>query len=78
VKAYKPGHLVTADEVRALVALHADQRANKEIVTTTSDFAPRIIDDPFIKPFLPTRIELVNGKQLLEQLKALPDSPGNW
>lgn len=72
VKAYKPGHLVTADEVRALVGvLHADQRASKGLVTTTSGFAPRIQTDPSISPFLPTRLELVNGKALVERLSKL-------
>lgn len=72
VKAYKPGHLVTADEVRSLVGvLHADQRASKGLVTTTSDFAPRILSDPSISPFLPTRLELVNGKALVERLSNL-------
>lgn len=79
VKAYKPGHLVKADEVRALIGvLHADQRASKGIVTTTSNFAPRIVDDPSIKPFLPTRIELINGANLHERLIALSKSPGDW
>jgi restriction system protein len=72
VKAYKVGHLVTAKEVRELgFVLLSDQGANKGIVTTTSDFAPRIADDPLIKPHMPNRIELVNGKQLIERLKDL-------
>ncbi len=42
VKAYRPTHLVTAEEVRALMGvLHAD-RASKGLLTTTSDFAPRL------------------------------------
>jgi len=70
VKAYKPGHLVTAEEVRALgFVLLADHGANKGVVTTTSDFAPRIQQDPLISPFLPTRIELINGKELLNRLR---------
>ena len=72
VKAYKPGHLVRADEVRALAGvLTADHAASKGIVTTTSDFAPMIRQDPSIAPFLPTRIELVNGTALVERLKSL-------
>lgn len=51
--------------------LLSDQGANKGIVTTTSDFAPRIGEDPYIKPHMPNRIELVNGKQLIERLKEL-------
>ena len=46
VKAYKPGHLVTADDVRALLGvLQADHSATKGMVTTTSDFAPKIKED---------------------------------
>src|SRR5208337_1684735 len=75
VKAYKPGHRVTAEEVRALGhVLQADQNATKGIVTTTSDFAPRIVEDKFIKPFLPYRIELVNGVRLLQHLVELAKS----
>ena len=74
VKAYKPGHLVTAEEVRALLGvLSSDQSASKGIVSTTSDFAPKISSDPTITPFLPTRLELLNGKSLLERLKELAD-----
>lgn len=72
VKAFKPGHLVTANDVRALGhILAADQSTSKGIITTTSDFAPRIKDDPLIAPFMPTRIELVNGKTLLDRLVRL-------
>ena len=69
VKAYKPGHLVTAEEVRALgFVLLSDQNATKGIVTTTSDFAPKIVEDPLIKPHMPNRIELVNGTELVKRL----------
>jgi restriction system protein len=69
VKAYHPGHLVTADEVRSLLGvLHAEQDASKAILSTTSHFAPRVEEDRFIKPFLPTRLELVDKEKLLEWL----------
>lgn len=72
VKAYKPGHLVTADNVRSLLGvLHADHSATKGIVTTTSDFAPKIHNDPFIQPFIPYRLELINGVRLVEYLSSL-------
>lgn len=65
VKAYKPGHLVRHDDVRALLGvLSADSQASKGFVTTTSDFAPTISSDPFISPFIPYRLELVNGREL--------------
>jgi len=72
VKAYGPGHLVPANDVRALVGvLLSDQSATKGIVTTTSDFAPKIWDDPFIKPHIPFRLELVNGVELVKRLDGL-------
>jgi len=69
VKAYEQGHIVKADEVRALLGvLSGEQDASKAIFTTTSAFAPRIEDDKFIKPFLPYRLELVNKEKLLARL----------
>lgn len=72
VKRYAPDRRVTADDVRALAGvLLMDPQANKGIVTTTSEFAPGIKDDPIIKPYLPYKIELVNGKELLKRLSDL-------
>jgi len=69
VKAYRPGHRVSADEVRALLGvLSADQNASKGLVTTTSEFAPKISEDRLLKPFMPHRLELKNGKQLAQWL----------
>lgn len=69
VKAHKPGHIVPANDVRALLGvLQADRNATKGIVTTTSDFAPKIATDPFIAPFMPHRLELVNGVELITRL----------
>ena len=72
VKAYKPGHLVGYDDVRALIGVMSGERdTSKGIITTTSDFPPMITSDPFISPFLPTRLELINGKQLQEWLSEI-------
>lgn len=72
VKAYKPGHLVPANDVRALIGvLLSDQAATKGLVTTTSDFAPKIQDDPFIKPHIPCRLQLINGPALVKRLNDL-------
>jgi restriction system protein len=72
VKAYKPGHLVKHDDVRALLGtLNGERNASKAILTTTSDFAPGIHTDPFIEPYLPTRLELLNGEQLQAWLTKL-------
>jgi restriction system protein len=75
VKAFKPSHRVTANDVRALIGvLHSDD-ASKAVLTTTSDFAPRIKDDPTIIRFIPARLELINGTMLLERLKKLGKKP---
>lgn len=72
VKAYKPGNLVRHDDVRALLGVLSGERdASKGIITTTSDFAPGIASDPGIAPFLPTRLELMNGEQLRKWLTKL-------
>jgi restriction system protein len=74
VKRYAPGHLVGYDDIRALLGvLSNDRNASKGIITTTSDFPPGVNEDPFIAPSIPTRLELINGKELqawLEQLRA--------
>lgn len=76
VKAYKPPHLVTADDVRSLLGVLEGDGASKGFLTTTSDFAPRLREDPLMKPFLGRRIELVTGSELLRRLKEL-GSQGN-
>ena len=69
VKAYAPGRLVPANDVRALLGvLGSDRAATKGLVTTTSDFAPKIETDELISPYLPTRLELVNGTELVRRL----------
>jgi restriction system protein len=70
VKRYKAGNKVTAEEVRALVGvLSRDQDVSKGIVSTTSEFAPGIQEE--FKAFLPSRLELKNGKELIEWLQQL-------
>lgn len=75
VKAYAPGHPVPANDVRALVGvLLSDPLATKGIVTTTSTFAPRILDDPSIARHMPFRLELHDGEEVRKRLLALtPD-----
>lgn len=74
VKAYKAGHVVTANDVRALLGvLHGDPKATKAVMTTTSSFAPKILEDPYISPFCPYRLELVDGEQLFSRLKDLSE-----
>jgi restriction system protein len=72
VKAYKPGHLVDADEVRAMLGvLEAEQNVSKGLVTTTSSFAPGVETDSRLARFMPYRLELKNGSELLRWLTSL-------
>jgi len=71
VQAFKPSHRVTANDVRALIGVLHSDGASKAVLTTTSDFATRITTDPTIIPFMPSRLELVNGTMLIERLKQL-------
>jgi restriction system protein len=72
VKAFAPGNLVSYDAVRALVGVMTGEAdVSKGIITTTSDFPPKIRDDPFLKPFIPTRLELLNGSELKRWLERL-------
>jgi restriction system protein len=75
VKAHKPGTLVEYDAIRALIGvMSGDRDVSKGIITTTSDFPPRVGEDPFIKPFMPTRLELINGENLQKWLTKLNTS----
>ena len=49
---------------------------SKGIVTTTSEFAPRLTEDEFIKPFLPYRLELKPRQTLLQWLDMLAKNKG--
>ena len=72
VKAYAPDRHVGYDDVRALIGVMTGERdVSKGIITTTSDFPPKIEQDPYIVPFLPTRLELINGQKLQDWLIAL-------
>jgi restriction system protein len=72
MKRYKPGHLVTAEEVRAMLGVvSADRKASKGIITTTSTFAPGVAEDELLQPFMPYRLELKSGPELLKWLEEL-------
>src|SRR5437899_12610567 len=53
VKAYKPGLLVTADQVRSMLGVLSGENVSKGLVTTTSDFAPRLHEDVHLSKFIP-------------------------
>ena len=72
VKAYRPGNIVTADEVRALLGvITGAQNVSKGVITTTSTFAPRIEADPYISSCVPYRLELKPRDVLLPWLDEL-------
>jgi len=73
VKAYSPGHVVTADEVRALFGVVTrDQNVSKGIVTTTTTFAPRVREE--WKAVMPYRLDLKDGPALAAWLTGLKDA----
>jgi restriction system protein len=70
VKRYTPGNKTTAEEVQALLGvLLSDPQASKGILSTTWEFAPMIWQNPHIMQYVPHRLELVDGKALVERLK---------
>lgn len=72
VKAYKPGHVVTANEVRAMLGvITGAQNVSKGVITTTSSFAPRLMEDEYLKPYIPYRLELKPGEILFPWLGEL-------
>lgn len=62
---------MTADDVRALIGVLHGDGASKGFLPTTSDFAPKLQEDPLIVPFIPSQLELINGKMLLQRLEEL-------
>jgi len=72
VKAYSPNRLVPANDVRALIGvLTVEPNVSKAILTTTSDFAPGILQDENIKRLMPYRLELKPKHVLLDWLTSL-------
>ncbi len=70
VKAYSPGHKVTAAEVREVYGvLTRDQNVSKGIVTTTATFAPGVHAE--WKALIPFRLELKDGPTLTAWLMGL-------
>ena len=69
-KAYSPGRLVSADDVRAMAGvLLRDSKITKGIITTTSSFAPGVAKE--FGQLIPTRLELRDKASLLSWLKNL-------
>lgn len=69
VKRYKISRPVTAEEVRALVGvITMAGNVSKGVLTTSSEFAPTLLDDPDIKRLVPHRLELKPREVLLPWL----------
>ncbi len=76
IKAYRLGHLITADEVQSMLGvLHVDRYVSKGLVTTTGRFAPGIEKDRGIIAFMPYRLNLKNGDQLRRLLELADNKP---
>jgi restriction system protein len=72
VKARGLGQVVDANDVRALLgSLMLTPNVTKAVFTTTSTFAPRLLDDPAIGPNVPHRLELRPRNVLLPWLQTL-------
>jgi len=74
-KAYSCGHLVTHDDVRAMLGvLSVDQNASKGLITTTSGFQPGITKEgsEFAR-LMPHRLELKDGAATAEWVKGLSE-----
>jgi restriction system protein len=72
IKRYKITRPVSADEVRALVGvITMAPNVSKGVITTTSTFAPRLLDDKDIARLVPYRLELKPKNVLLPWLQSL-------
>src|SRR5215212_11454036 len=69
MKAYRPGRLVRAADLRTMWGIMQVDRTSIGIITTNSDFVPRMRYEPFILEYLPSRLELINGEHLLTILE---------
>lgn len=78
VKAFSPEHLVSANDVRALAGvISMEQNVSKGVITTTSDFAPKVRDDDLIKKLIPYRLELRPRNELLPWLQQMSKQAKN-
>jgi restriction system protein len=76
VKAYAPGHVVTLEEVHAMLGVLSSQpNVSKGVITTTSTFAPGVWKDPGVSQLIPYRLELKDRHALLPWLSSLAAGP---
>jgi restriction system protein len=78
VKAYKPGNVVTREDVTGMLGLlSAEPNVSMGVITTTSDFAPGVYDDENIKRFMPHRLDLRPGDKLMDWLNLVRAKKGS-
>lgn len=69
-KAFSPGRVVTADDVRSMWGVfNLDGSSTKAVLSTTSRFAPGVYEE--FSEVIPYRLELRDGDQILNSLKNL-------
>jgi restriction system protein len=71
VKKYARHRVVSADEVRSVLGTLQLDHASKAMITTSSRFAPGVAQDERLKPYLPYRLELLDGDELRKWLGSL-------
>lgn len=72
VKRYAPGKPVPANDVRALLGvLTADPNVSKGVLSTTSTFAPGVMNDTNIMRFVPYHLDLREGPEVNRWLMEL-------
>ena len=70
IKRYKISRPVSAEEVRSLLGVISSAgNVSKGVITTTSTFAPRLLDDDDIRRQVPHRLELKPRDVLLKWLQ---------
>jgi restriction system protein len=75
VKRYAPGHIVPADDVRAIYGvLGLDPKASKAVITTTSRFAPGVYEE--FASVMPTRLDSHQPRWRPSRLPMLERSSG--
>jgi hypothetical protein len=69
IKTFDSGRRVRATDIQAMIGvLTLDPNISKGYVTTTAEFAPGVLKDESIKRFMPYRLELRDGRKLLDFL----------
>ncbi|HEY7352023.1 MAG TPA: restriction endonuclease [Terriglobales bacterium] len=72
VKCYKPGHTVSLEEVDSMLGvMRREPNVSKGIVTTTSTFAPELLQAKGIKELIPYHLELRDRPKLLPWLESI-------